>query len=141
MRSRGMLVLALLASACATARVDKQSVRATQTAPESTQVDVVRIPYDPSLPYYVVTVEPFSFDASGGGDGHAPPVPGRRYGWGPFGWGLLPEGPQARPYNPPPQGVSGNMGGAVAAQLVTALGNAGNVRIIDYYFYLANASN
>ena len=56
-------------------------------------MEVVRIPYDPSLPYYVVTVEPFSFDASGDGGGAAPPVPGRHYGWGPFGWGLLPEGP------------------------------------------------
>src|SRR5215470_2914910 len=100
-----VLAIAVLASAC-TATVDKQSVRATQTAPESTQVEVVRIPYDPSLPYYVVTVEPFAFDASGGG-GEAPPVPGRHYGWGPFGWGLLPEGPQAHPYNPPPQGASG----------------------------------
>src|SRR5439155_1214505 len=83
------------------------------------QVDVVRIPYDPSLPYYVVTVEPLSFDASGEGGGSAPPVPGRRYGWGPWGWGLLPEGPQARPYNPPPQGASGNMGSAIASQIVS----------------------
>src|SRR5713101_8352901 len=132
-----LLGVVALAAGC-TATVDKQSVKATQNAPESTQVDVVRIPYDPSLPYYVVTVEPLGFDADGGGGGSAPPVPGRRYGWGPWGWGLLPEGPQARPYNPPPQGASGNMGAAIAAQLVTALSNAGNVRIIDYDYYLAN---
>ena len=137
MRTAYVLVAAVLASAC-TATVDKQSVKATQTAPESTQVEVVRIPYDPSLPYYVVTVEPLSFDADGGGGGSAPPVPGRRHGWGPWGWGLLPEGPQARPYNPPPQGASGNMGSAIASQLVTALSNAGNVRIIDYDYYLEN---
>src|SRR5207244_10902548 len=137
MRSVYILAVAVLAGAC-TATVDKQSVKATQNAPESTQVDVVRIPYDPSLPYYVVTVEPLSFDASGEGGGSAPPVPGRRYGWGPWGWGLLPEGPQARPYNPPPQGASGNMGSAIASQLVTALSNAGNVRIIDYDYYLQN---
>ncbi|VUZ84693.1 hypothetical protein MELA_01067 [Candidatus Methylomirabilis lanthanidiphila] len=53
----------LVLGACATATVDKQSVRATQTAPESTQVEVVRIPYDPALPYYVVTVEPLTFAA------------------------------------------------------------------------------
>ena len=64
MRTAYVLVAAVLASAC-TATVDKQSVKATQTAPESTQVEVVRIPYDPSLPYYVVTVEPLSFDADG----------------------------------------------------------------------------
>jgi curli biogenesis system outer membrane secretion channel CsgG len=123
-----------------TAAVDKQSVRATQTAPESTQVEVVRIPYDASLPYYVVTVEPLAFDAASGGGGSAPPVPGRRYGWGPFGWGLLPEGPQARAYNPPPQGASPQMGGAIASQLVTALSNVGNVRIIDWDYYLQNKS-
>src|SRR2546426_4951046 len=137
MRSVLLLAVAALGNAC-TATVDKQSVKATQNAPESTQVEVVRIPYDPSLPYYVVTVEPLSFDAGGGGGGSAPPVPGRRYGWGPWGWGLLPEGPQARPYNPPPQGASGNMGSAIASQLVTALSNAGNVRIIDYDYYLEN---
>ena len=137
MRSVLLLAVAVLGNAC-TATVDKQSVKATQNAPESTQVEVVRIPYDPSLPYYVVTVEPLSFDAGGGGGGSAPPVPGRRYGWGPWGWGLLPEGPQARPYNPPPQGAQGNMGSAIASQLVTALSNAGNVRIIDYDYYLEN---
>jgi len=137
MRRMYVLAIAVLASAC-TATVDKQSVKATQTAPESTQVEVVRLPYDPSLPYYVVTVEPLSFDAGGEGGGSAPPVPGRRYGWGPWGWGLLPEGPQARPYNPPPQGASAGMGAAIASQLVTALSNAGNVRIIDYDYYFEN---
>jgi curli biogenesis system outer membrane secretion channel CsgG len=132
-----LAVAAIVAAGC-TATVDKQSVRATQTAPESTQVDVVRIPYDPSLPYWVVTVEPFVFEADGAGTGAAPPVPGRRYGWGPFGWGLLPEGPQARAYNPPPQGASASMGGAVSSQLVTALSNVGNIRIIEYDFYVQN---
>ncbi len=98
----------------------------------------MRIPYDPSLPRYVVTVEPLSFDASGGSGGAAPPVPGRRYGWGPFGWGLLPEGPQARPYNPPTQLANGNPGNAIAAQLETALSNAGNVSVIDWDFYQAH---
>jgi curli biogenesis system outer membrane secretion channel CsgG len=134
----GLLGLAVFAGACANATVDKQSVRATQTAPESTQVDVVRVPYNPSLPYYVVTVEPLSFDADGGSTGDRPPIPGRRYGWGPWGWGLLPEGPQAEAYNPPTQGAQGNMGAAIGAQLVTALSNAGNIRIIDWDFYAQN---
>src|SRR5579871_5856395 len=140
MRRMSVVVVAALAGAC-TATVDKQSVRATQTAPESTQVEVVRIPYDPSLPYYVVTVEPFGFAAGGAEGGSAPPIPGRRYGWGPFGWGLLPEGPQARPYNPPPQGAPPGMGAAIAAQLVTALSNVGNVRIIDYDYYIQHRGN
>jgi curli biogenesis system outer membrane secretion channel CsgG len=136
-RSGLMMACALFAAAC-TATVDKGSVRATQTAPESTRVDVVQIPYDPSLPRYVVTVEPLAFDASPGSDAGAPPIPGRRprYGWGPWGWGILPEGPQARPYNPPPQVASGNMGNAIASQLETALSNAGNISIIDFEYYL-----
>lgn len=139
-RKLSMLSMAIVLGACANATVDKQSVRATQNAPESTQVDVVRIPYDPAFPYYVVTVEPLTFDADRGGGGDAPPVPGQRYGWGPWGWGLLPEGPKAQVYNPPPQGAYGNMGGSIASQLVTALSNAGNIRIIDWDHYVANRS-
>ena len=130
------VILAALASACATATVDKQSVRATGQAPESTQVDVVRIPYDPSLPYYVVVVEPFTFDADGSASASAPRTPGTHYGWGPWGWGLMPEGPRAQSYNPPPQGASGQIGTSIANQLVTALGNAGNIRMIDYDFFV-----
>jgi len=137
-----LLSACMVLSACATATVDKSSVRATQTAPESTQVEVVQIPYDPSLPTYVVTVEPFTFDADGsGGGGGAPPVPGRRRGWGPWGWGLLPEGPQAQAYNPPPQGAQGDIGAAIASQLVTALGNAGNIAVIDWQYYQQHAGN
>src|SRR5207247_10537486 len=112
------------------ATVDKQSVQGTQNAPESAQVEVVRIPDDAGLPRYVVTVEPLGFDAGGGNGGSAPPVPGRRYGWGPWGWGLLPEGPHARPYNPPPQAASGEMGTAIAAQVGPALSNAGHISVI-----------
>jgi curli biogenesis system outer membrane secretion channel CsgG len=139
-KNLGLLSMAIALGACANATVDKQSVRATQNAPESTQVDIVRIPYDPAYPYYVVTVEPLTFDADRGGGGDAPPVPGQRYGWGPWGWGLLPEGPKAQAYNPPPQGAYGNVGGAIGNQLVTALSNAGNIRIIDWDYYVANRS-
>jgi curli biogenesis system outer membrane secretion channel CsgG len=52
----------------------------------------------------------------------------------------LPEGPRAQAYNPPPQFASGNLGGAVAAQLETALSNAGNIAVIDYDFYQAHKS-
>jgi curli biogenesis system outer membrane secretion channel CsgG len=135
MRQFSVLAACVLATACTAASVDKQSVKATATAPESTQVEVVRIPYDPSLPRYVVTVEPLSFDAGGGGGGSAPPVPGQRYGWGPWGWGILPQGPQADVHNPPPTGASGAMGSAIGAQLVTALSNVGNISIIDYDYF------
>jgi curli biogenesis system outer membrane secretion channel CsgG len=36
--------------------------------------------------------------------------------------------------------ASGNVGAAIASQLVTALSNAGNIRIIDYDYYLENKS-
>jgi curli biogenesis system outer membrane secretion channel CsgG len=130
-----IMILAVLASACAPATVNKQSVRATAEAPDSTRVDLVRMPYDPSLPYFVVTVEPFTFDADGSPSAGAPATPGTHYGWGPWGWGLLPTGPKAEAYNPPPQGATQQMGVAIANQLVTALGNAGNIRIIDYEYY------
>lgn len=129
-----IITLIMVASACGPATVDKSSVRATSEAPESTRVDVVRVPFDPSLPYYVVTIEPFSFQADGTPAARGPRTPGR-YGWGPWGWGLLPEGPRAQAYDPPPQGASDSMGNAIASQLVTALGNAGNIRIIDYDYY------
>ncbi len=122
---------------CATATVDKQSVRATEGQPESTQVEIVRIPYDPSLPTFVVTVAPLEV-AVDGSPSAPPPPPGRRYGWGPWGYGLLPEGPQAEAYNPPPPGMSDRVGHGVAAQLVSALGNAGNVQVIDYEYFVAN---
>src|SRR5262249_23719942 len=134
MRSLAIAALAAFATACATAHVDQASVRATAQAPEPVAGDAIHIPYDPSLPYYVVTVEPLAFDAGGPSYADAPPVPGRYYGWGPWGWGLLPEGPQAATYNPPPQGANGQMGNAIARQLESALGNAGNIRVIDYEY-------
>jgi len=138
MRNVALLIAACLATAsCAPATVDKQSVRATEGQPESTQVDVLRIPYDPNLPTYVVTVAPLQI-AVDGSPSAPPPPPGRHYGWGPWGYGLLPEGPQAEAYNPPPPGMSDRVGHGVAAQLVSALGNVGNIQIVDYEYFLAN---
>jgi curli biogenesis system outer membrane secretion channel CsgG len=139
---RRTAIIGVLALTCGcTATVDKQSVKATQTAPESTQVEVVRIPYDPAFPRYVVTVEPLAFDASGRAPEAGPRTPGRRYGWGPWGWGLLPTGPQAEAYTPPPSDMSSTAGRGIAAQLETALSNAGNVSIIDWEYYQANGGS
>ena len=140
MRKTCLLILGVLLSACATATVDKASVRATQSAPESTQVEVVRIPYDSAYPHYVVTVEPFTFDADGSAQGAGPRTPGVRRGWGPWGWGLLPSGPEAEAYTPPAAGAHGNVGGAIANQLVTALSSAGNLIVIDYDYYRDSSS-
>ncbi len=135
-----LLAGATLVAACGDARVDKQSVRATDRAPESTQVASVSIPYNPNLPFYVVTVEPFTFDAGDSGGGGTPDTPGVRRGWGPYGWGLLPEGPRAEAYNPPPQGVTVT-GAAIANQLISALGNAGNIRVIEWDYFIAHKGN
>ena len=51
---------------------NKQGVRATDRAPESAQVDLVQIPFNPNRPYYVVTVEPFQIAADGSGAPTAP---------------------------------------------------------------------
>jgi len=120
MRTVYVLAVAVLSSAC-TATVDKQSSR--RPRPPGVDAGGGRAhPYDPSLPYYVVTVEPLSFDAGGEGGGSAPPFPGAGTDGG-LGLGLLPRAAGAA-YNPPPQGASGNMGSAIASQLVTALSNA-----------------
>src|SRR5262249_20920629 len=131
----GALIVAAIALGCAPATVNSRGVQATQSAPVATQVEVVHIPYDPTYKRYVVTVEPLSFDADPSGSPSAPQAPGRHYGWTPWGWGLLPQGPRAEAYTPPAQGVSGNVGNAIAAQLVTALSNSGNVIVVDYDFY------
>ena len=142
MRKMVWAACAVWLAACAPATVNKQSVRATDQAPESTQVAVVQIPYNPNRPYYVLTVEPFGIAADGIPSGPPPETPGEtRYGFGSWGWGLLPTGPQASVYNPSPQGISGNIGPAVAAQLTTALANAGNIRIIDWDFYQQNGGH
>jgi curli biogenesis system outer membrane secretion channel CsgG len=125
------VLLGVLTTACRPAAVDKQALRAPIEPPESTRVGLVRIPYDPSLPYFVVTIEPFTFDANAA---QAPSTPGTHYGWGPSGWGLWSEGPRTQAYDPP-AAASGQMGNAIASQLVTALGNAGNIRILDYEYY------
>lgn len=140
MRISALIAVAcIMLASCAPATVDKQGVRATSGQTESTQVEIVRIPYDPNLPTYVVTVEPLQV-AVDGSPTAPPPPPGRHYGWGPWGYGLLPEGPQAEAYNPPPAGMSDRVGHGIAAQLVSALGNVGNIQVVDYSYFLANQS-
>ncbi|MCI0667559.1 MAG: hypothetical protein L0Y43_05850 [Methylococcaceae bacterium] len=129
---------------CATT-VDKQSVRATSGTPESTRVEVVRIPYEPTRPNYVVTVQPLEIGTSGSAQG-APPSSGqadrRYYGWGPFGWGLFGgygQQPIPKAYEARLQGMSDRVGQGISAQLVSALGNSGNVVVVDYDHYLKHA--
>lgn len=142
MRKLFFSLVLLGAAGCAPATVNQQSVRATDQAPVSTQVELVQIPYNANYPFYVVTVEPFTVSAAGGSSGPPPETPGvQRWGFGPWGWSILPQGPQAQAYNPSPAGLSGDIGAGVAAQLTSALSNAGNVRVVDWDFYQQNRGN
>ncbi|MGZ8946594.1 MAG: CsgG/HfaB family protein [Methylococcaceae bacterium] len=127
-----------------TASVNKASVQATASAPTSMQVETVRIPYDPSKPMYVVTVEPLQVGADGSAGGPPPSTgqSGSYHGWGPFGW-IGPQGgsPAPNAYAAPIQGMSDKVGKGIAAQLLSALGNSGNIVVIDYDHYLKNADN
>ena len=57
--------LACLSLAACSAQVDQGSVQAQSGQPTAAQVAVVSIPYDPNLPRYVVTVQPFTLAAEG----------------------------------------------------------------------------
>jgi curli biogenesis system outer membrane secretion channel CsgG len=141
----------LLASAAAsvlvgcTASVNKASVQATAIAPTSVQVETIRIPHDAAQPMYVLTVEPLQVGADGSSGG-PPPSSGQSsrnyYGWGPFGW-IGPRGgnPAPNAYEAPLQGLSDKVGKGIAAQLLSTLGNSGNIVVIDYDHYLKNAAN
>ncbi len=136
------LILALVAGlAACTTTVDKASVRATEGAPVSAQVEILKIPYDPSLPRYVVAIEPLRVGAEGAPGALVPTASGARYGWGL--WGLGPFGAHPAPpaYAPPAAGISERVGIGIAAQLVSALGNVGNAVVLDYEHYLNNKHN
>ena len=139
---RWLMMAALVALTGCAATVDKASVKATAGAPVPTQVEILRIPYDAAVPTYVVTVEPLRLGTEGGPSAPIPAGPGRRWGWGPFGWGLwgVPDLAPAA-YTPPPAGITDRIGNGVAAQLISAFGNVGNVIVLDYEHYLKNKDN
>ena len=135
------LTVAVVLAGCATT-VDKASVRATEGAPVSTQVEIVKIPFDPSLPKFIVTVEPLMLGTEGSPGAAVPTAGGARFGWGPWGWGPWPVGsPSPLAYSPPAAGISERVGTGIAAQLVSGLTNAGNTVVVDYQHYLNNKHN
>ena len=92
---------ALLLAAGCTATLDKSSVKAKAGATESTETEVVSIPYDPAYPKYVVAVEPFVFSRTFAPNEHGMTINIR-------------------------QG-----GEELAAKLTTALANSGNISVVD----------
>jgi hypothetical protein len=77
-RVLGLTIVVALAGCAST--VDKASVRATEGAPVSTQVQIVKIPYDPSLPKILVAVEPLMVGAESSPGAPVPIAGGARFG-------------------------------------------------------------
>ncbi|MDG2305327.1 MAG: CsgG/HfaB family protein [Candidatus Binatia bacterium] len=119
---------------CTRARVDAAGVQAEPYAPEAAEVPLVRVPYDPRFPRFVVAVEPFALQADSAVAG--PPVQSIVYG--PGSWGVLPHGPRPIGWTPPRQQLSAHVGESVQTQLVSALSNVGNLIVIDYDYYWQN---
>ena len=129
-----------LLAGCSTT-VDKSSVKATEGAPVSAQVEIARIPYDASLPKYVVTVEPLKVGADGQPGAPVPSARGGQRGWGPWGLGWWGTHPDPAAYAPPAAGLSDRVSVGIAAQLMSGLSNAGNIVVLDYQHYLENKGN
>ncbi len=83
------------------AALDKRSLQAETGSPESTKIEVVKIPHNPSLPTYVLAVEPFTFRET--------TAPNQNVTTFTFRQG----------------------GENLASQLTTVLANAGNISVID----------
>lgn len=130
-----LLSAAFLASC--TALVDKTSVKATEGAPVSAQVEVVDIPYDASLPKYVITVAPLEVGVSSSAGAAKQIRTGYHYGWGPFGLGRWQRSrPAPGAYEQTSSGMGPKVGKALSSQLLTCLCRAGNIVIIDYAHYV-----
>ena len=93
-------VLLSLCTGCS-ATLDKASVQATEGAPESSTTATVSIPRNPSLPTFVVAIEPFIFSQTFAANENAVQINIR-------------------------QG-----GETLAAKLTTALSNSGNLSVVD----------
>lgn len=133
MHKSGMIMLlaivavAALATACA--EIDPIGAQAQTGAPVAAQVEVVQIPYNPSLPRYVVAVLPLDYGASsitsgGGPDRGAPTVNGGALSvvsGGVHERGMANSGAQP----------GFQVGAGMAAQLTTALTRAGNIAVIE----------
>lgn len=96
-----ILSTGLIISGCAS--IDKSSLKAQAGSPESTQVEQVVIPRDPSRPTYVVAIEPFVFSPTFAKNENAVSINIYRGGE------------------------------ELAAKLTTALSNSGNISVLDSY--------
>ena len=93
------------------ARLERNEAQAEAIRPVSTEVELVRIPANPNLPTWVVTIEPFIMGASGVTSGIGAPG----------GEKVINPGEQIGP--------------GISAQLISSLRQVGNVVVVDYSSY------
>ncbi len=120
------------------ATVDKGSAKAQTGAPESAQVEVLSLPYNPNLPTYVVVVEPLVDGASGmtsggGRTARAPEPSGSYFGSGLWGGDTEGSYSTANWYGP-----GNDAGHGASAQLVTALTRWGNISVAQPQSIISN---
>ena len=133
---RYLLMVTLFGTIGCTAEVNKTGTQAKEGPTESTKVELVKIPYDASRPKYIVVVStPFGIGTDARGASPVPGAPRAR------GLPLIGGNPAPDAYNPLPPGMSPRAATGLPAQLASALGNVGNVVIVDYDFYRANVNN
>ncbi len=98
------------------AHVDREEAQAKDKRPVSTEVEIASIPADPSLPTYVVVIQPFAIGASGVTSGQ--------------GYHGMPSDGVPVVLNPGDQ-----IGSGVSAQLISILSKVGNLKVIDWDIY------
>lgn len=108
--------------------IDKSEAKATATAPESTQVEKVTIPYDANLPQFVVVVEPFDYSASGEVSGAEQSTPGGGVESGGEVYTTTDDGNIRTTWS---ASSAPAIGKGIAKQLTSALGGWANVTIIE----------
>ncbi len=109
-------------------RIDKEDAQATATAPVSTQVESVTIPYDPNLPTFVVVVEPFDYSASGQTSGGGQGAPAGSVASGGEVYTADEDGNLRTTWS---ASAGPSIGNGIAKQLTTALSGWANLAIIE----------
>ncbi len=99
-----VVVVSMLFAGCQGPTLNRSDAKAQTGAPEVAEVAITQIPYDANFPKYIIYVEDLEYGASGTTSG------GSEQSW---------EGPNRQ------------VGTGMAAQLGTALGNSGNIELIE----------
>ncbi len=127
-----VLVLAIAGDASAKKKkelIDPADAQATSEAPVAAQVEEIRIPYDPNLPTYVIMIEPFDYSASGqtSGGGSGAPV-GSASASGQATYTMTEDGNIKTSWD---SSYGPSIGNGISKQLMSALGNWGNVSLVE----------